>query len=235
MFVFVVGFLTQTELTAPISAWFESALRVSAAQDIGVAGFYWESQNIETLLQSDTKPLQKKIHAGWKDAKKEVGVAAKRLRTCIEELSKNYRVSLVAHSLGCRVVSEMLKLSKVSLVENIVFMAAACGQGHIDRGRFERAVRSRKINIFSRSDIVLSRVYPVVESGVTLERGLALKKAFQYVVKVLEQDSAIGYVGGGQKFGMEEFNAETLLGIEVGHMTYAKMVDKLLEDLFFKK
>ena len=233
MFVFVVGFLTESELTTPDSQWYVSASELALEKNIGVSGYYWRSHSIDRLLESDQKSAQKILMKGWAEAKKEVKAAAKGLCESVKELSKTYKVTIIAHSLGCRVVSEALKQMKTVYVENIVFMAAACGYGHINGVDFKRAVRSKKVNIFSKSDVVLSKLYPIAENNIRFSNKLTLDKAFSMVLKFLEGDRALGYVGGARLLGFEDYDAEQLLNISVGHLTYAKVSRTLISRLLF--
>jgi hypothetical protein len=217
MFVFVVGFLTESELTTPDSQWYVSASELALEKNIGVSGYYWRSHSIDRLLESDQKSAQKILMKGWAEAKKEVKAAAKGLCESVKELSKTYKVTIIAHSLGCRVVSEALKQMKTVYVENIVFMAAACGYGHINRVDFKRAVRGRKLNIFSRSDVVLSKLYPVADM----------------FLKFMEGDRALGHIGGAADLGFEDHDAENVLKIKIGHLTYSKVSSKLITALLF--
>jgi len=233
MFVFVIGFLTEKEFNSPESQWFVSSSLLAADKNVGVSGFYWRSQSIDSLFNSDKKSAQKIILKGWADAKREVKSAAKGLYESVKELSKTYKVTIVSHSLGCRVVAEALKQMKKPYVENIVFMAAACGYGHISEVDFNRAVRGRKLNIFSRSDVVLSKLYPVAENKINVSNKLTVGNVFNMFLKFMEGDRALGHIGGAADLGFEEHDAENVLKIKIGHLTYSKVSSKLITELLF--
>ncbi|ORY85577.1 hypothetical protein BCR37DRAFT_385988 [Protomyces lactucae-debilis] len=80
-----------------------------------------------------------------------------------ERVQGNRPISLVGYSLGSRVLYDCLKelarRKQFGLVENVVFMGAACPADSADWGMIRSVVAGRCINVYSSKDYILGFLY----------------------------------------------------------------------------
>lgn len=233
--LFISGFLTETDIAQPIPEWYSTAQRLSSACSVSTAGFYWESLNSERVLELSSKGAQKKLHKAWSLAKKQVAEAAGVLKSTLEGLVGKYDVHIVAHSLGCRVVLKCIReLREADKLKSVTLLAAACTEKHFPKLALKKMSECRKLNVYSRSDFVLSRMYAAAESGLNISTSAGVGKMLFDALGYLSQDKAVGAGVDVSKFGFSNINVEELLSLQVGHMQYANVADKVLEKLLFE-
>lgn len=229
LFVFIPGFLTETDVREPILDWYSAARRTSEKLEVNTAGFYWKSLSIDRLVDLKSKGAQKKLHNAWSLAKKEVKGASERLETFIEDASKKFEIYLVAHSLGCRVVLDFLKKTKcLDKIKGVFLFAAACTKEHLPTKRLDSLSDCVKVNAYSKSDFVLTKLYAAGESGFKISKEMGAHKILTQVMGYLSQEMPIGAGVDLESVAIQNVNIESVLGIKVGHMQYAHLVDQLL-------
>lgn len=119
-----------------------------------------------------------------------------RLLALLQELSQvAERVDVIAHSMGCRLILESLKLSSSVTLGNLFLMAPAIDNEALEKGESYFPATSKAAHIFvffSQNDEVLSLLYPMMEWDLALgSRGPENPKLLLDHIHLIKSDNYI--------------------------------------------
>jgi pimeloyl-ACP methyl ester carboxylesterase len=238
LLVFASGFLTETELSAPLETWTEDIIRFATEHNWNVAGVYWGSKNRMQLLSEytgfATAPLS--LVEAWQEAKSNIEPTAQKLVEWLSAL-KDQDIYLVGHSLGARLHLRICELMPPRSIKKMLLMAPACTEMDFDFERIRAALRAPSLCFFSTHDVVLTKLFPFAEnpqSVVCASLGLlpkhlaALAITAQFSYSTFK-NKALG-ASAHTISSFEFIDTSKLLEKPIGHLTYIKYVYQILKN-----
>lgn len=154
--IFINGFLNETH--ADFTEWLASESALDATSN--VYGVQWPSQSMADISEMMNALLQRKWGAllknPWHRAMKNAEKAGHALGAALSQMT--LPVTLVGHSLGCRVIYYALRHTKCA-VDDVILLGGAVGNQSQDWENAARMVNGRIYNCHSMHDDVLKYSY----------------------------------------------------------------------------
>lgn len=237
--VFASGFLTEAEIDQPLETWTEDIIRYATERNWNVAGVYWGAKNKAHILSEfkDLNSAPLTIVEAWQTAKSNIEHAAHKI---VQALSfvKDQDIYLVGHSLGARLLLRVCELMPKKSIQKLVLMAPACTQRDFNFERIRENVKNTSVCLYSEDDIVLTKMFPFAESpqsvvcasmGILPKKVALLTVSAQFTFSKLKNKALGAYEHSIPNFKF--LNASKIFEKQIGHLTYIKVVYKILNKL----
>lgn len=234
--VFIPGFLTEDSVKNN-NAWVDQLLLFAIEKDYSIGAVLWDSQTPSKILDMDSFNLTSisvSLIERWSDTSERADSLVKHL-VDMTSYFKDKKTILIGHSLGARIALKAVETCPLNTFHSVVAMAPACTQDFCDFEKIRKNTKRKPIVLFSAYDRVLDFLFPTAQNKNDLLNSI---KSTNSTTKILlaigthyfihrHKNAALGFVGI-ESSSVNNINASNLLKTEVGHLTYEKLIKKIL-------